>query len=67
MRAKVFVSNSGDVVRLRLTFVLMSAKAAGLRTIGITHSYPATDLHEADLIIHHLDELTSSLLISFSR
>ncbi len=41
---------------------LVSAKSAGLRTIAVTHSYPANDLHEADLVIDHLDELTSQLL-----
>jgi len=41
---------------------LVSAKAAGLRTIAITHSYPAPELHEADLVIDHLDELTADLL-----
>jgi len=41
---------------------LVSAKRAGLRTIAITHSYSASDLHEADLIINQLDELTSAIL-----
>src|SRR5262249_1081961 len=41
---------------------LVSAKHAGLKTIAITHSYSADDLHEADLIIHQLDELTPELL-----
>ena len=41
---------------------LISAKSAGLRTIAITHSYPATELREADLVIDHLDELTLDLL-----
>src|SRR5262249_50262936 len=45
---------------------LVSAKAAGLRTIGITHSYPADDLREAELIINGLDELTSELLQTFA-
>jgi beta-phosphoglucomutase len=44
---------------------LVSAKRAGLRTIAITHSYPANDLHEADLVIEHLDELTPQLLNTF--
>jgi HAD superfamily hydrolase (TIGR01509 family) len=44
---------------------LVSAKRAGLRTIAITHSYPANDLHEADLVIGHLDELTPQLLSTF--
>jgi HAD superfamily hydrolase (TIGR01509 family) len=41
---------------------LVSAKHAGLRTIAITHSYSANDLHEADLIINQLDELTPAIL-----
>ena len=40
-------------------------KAAGLRTIAITHSYPPDELREADAIIEHLDELTSDLLRQF--
>ena len=44
---------------------LVSAKSAGLRTIAVTHSYPANDLHEADLVIDHLDELTPQLLSTF--
>ena len=46
---------------------LVSAKSAGLRTIAITHSYPAIDLHEAELIISQLDELTPELLQRFPR
>jgi beta-phosphoglucomutase len=38
-----------------------SAKAAGLRCIGITTSYPAADLPGADRIIQSLDELTVEL------
>lgn len=43
---------------------LQSAKAAGLWTIAITHSYPGDQLSEADFIITHLDDLTSELLLS---
>ena len=44
---------------------LESARAAGLRTIGITHTYPATSLKSADLVIAHLDALDlASLLIA---
>jgi HAD superfamily hydrolase (TIGR01509 family) len=42
---------------------LVSARGAGLRTVGITHSYAAVDLHEAELVIHHLDQLTPALLL----
>lgn len=44
---------------------LVSAKGAGLRTIAITHSYPAAELLEAELVINHLDELTFELLQRF--
>jgi beta-phosphoglucomutase len=46
---------------------LVSAKRAGLRTVAITHSYPANQLGEADLVIDHLDELTPELLRRFRR
>jgi HAD superfamily hydrolase (TIGR01509 family) len=41
---------------------LESARAAGLRTIGITHTYPAGALGVVDLIIDKLDALTIALL-----
>jgi len=41
---------------------LQSARAAGLRAIGITTSYPASELAPADAIIASLDELTTSLV-----
>ena len=41
-----------------------SARAAGLRTVAITHTYPATALPGADLVIAHLDTLTLELLSS---
>jgi len=37
---------------------LESARAAGLHTIGITHSYPASSLAAADLVIADLNALT---------
>jgi beta-phosphoglucomutase len=37
---------------------LESARTAGLRTIAITHTYPASALGAADLLIDHLDRLT---------
>lgn len=46
---------------------LQSARAAGLRTIGITHTYPAAELASADATIGSLDDLTidglSALLV----
>jgi beta-phosphoglucomutase len=41
---------------------LESARAAGLRTIGLTTSYPASALAGADVVIGSLDELTSALV-----
>ena len=41
---------------------LSSARSAGLRTIGITNSYPETSLTAADLIVDHLDKVTLNLL-----
>jgi beta-phosphoglucomutase len=38
---------------------LESARAAGLRTIAITHTYDAASLGEADLVIASLDALTA--------
>jgi HAD superfamily hydrolase (TIGR01509 family) len=41
---------------------LASARAAGLRTVGITTSYAAAELEGADLIIESLDELDLDVL-----
>ena len=41
-----------------------SARTAGLACIGITHTYPADQLAEADTIIQSLDELTPALIRS---
>jgi beta-phosphoglucomutase len=37
---------------------LQSARAAGMRTIAITHTYPRASLTEADVIVDSLDDLT---------
>jgi beta-phosphoglucomutase len=37
---------------------LQSARDAGMRTIGVTHTYPRGTLTMADLVIDSLDELT---------
>ena len=37
---------------------LRSARTAGLHTVAVTHTYPAAELSEADLIIISLQELT---------
>jgi beta-phosphoglucomutase len=41
---------------------LASAKAAGMKCIGITHTYPADQLAEADLVVSSLDELTVGVI-----
>ena len=46
---------------------LISARDAGLRTIAITHSYPAAALTEADAVIDHLDGLTEERLTALTR
>ena len=43
---------------------LVSARAAGLRTIGITTSHPAADLHSADIVVDTLDAITVELVDS---
>ena len=37
---------------------LQSARAAGMRTIAVTHTYPRDTLTDADTIVDSLDELT---------
>lgn len=39
-----------------------SARAAGMKCIGITHTYPASELTAADLVVRRLDELTPDLI-----
>lgn len=47
---------------------LLSARTAGLKTIGITHTYNAGALTEAaDVVIEHLDQLVPGLLLDLSR
>jgi len=41
---------------------LQSARAAGMRTIAITHTYPRASLTEADTIVDSLDEITVELV-----
>ena len=42
---------------------LVSARTAGLRTVGITHTYPASELAEAaDAVIAHMDQFTPELV-----
>jgi len=47
---------------------LVSARAAGMRTVGITQTYPASALAEvSDAVIAHLDQFTPDLLHSLER
>jgi HAD superfamily hydrolase (TIGR01509 family) len=41
---------------------LESARAAGLRTIAITHTYPRATLSAADVVIDSLNELTADFI-----
>jgi beta-phosphoglucomutase len=41
---------------------LKSAKAAGMRTIAVTHTYPREALGEADCVVDSLDEITGKLI-----
>jgi beta-phosphoglucomutase len=46
---------------------LESARAAGLKTVAVAHTYPAEELTQADLVIGHLDLLTWELLSTFDE
>lgn len=41
---------------------LQSARAAGMRTIAVTHTYPRDTLSEADAVVDSLDEITVDLI-----
>ena len=43
---------------------LQSARAAGMPTIGITHTYPRAELTDADVVVDSLDELTIDFLLT---
>jgi beta-phosphoglucomutase len=43
---------------------LESARRAGLKAIGVTHTYPASRLDAADVVIHSLDEVTEAFVRS---
>jgi beta-phosphoglucomutase len=44
---------------------LESARAAGLRTIGVTTTYPASAISMADLVVDSLDEITVDVIGRF--
>ena len=46
---------------------LESARAAGLRTIAVTHTYPAASLGIAELVIGNLDALTVAAVRGFDH
>lgn len=39
-----------------------SARTAGMRCVGVTHTYPASELSEADAIVPRLDDITPDLI-----
>jgi HAD superfamily hydrolase (TIGR01509 family) len=41
---------------------LKSARAAGMRTLAVTHTYPRASLLEADAVVDSLDEITVDLV-----
>lgn len=43
---------------------IQSARAAGLRCVGITNTYPARELAEADAVIGSLDEFTAEMILA---
>jgi HAD superfamily hydrolase (TIGR01509 family) len=45
---------------------IVSARTAGMRTVGITHTYPPEKLSAADVIIKSLDEFTPELIRSLA-
>jgi beta-phosphoglucomutase len=56
---------AGDCVAVEdSTWGLQSARAAGMRTVAITHTYAAAELGEADLVISALHELTLETVAS---
>ena len=62
--AALGVSPSNAVAIEDSRWGLLSAREAGLRTIGITTSYPANALDLADLVVHDLDDITTDVVAS---
>jgi beta-phosphoglucomutase len=57
---------SGDCVAVEDSiWGLESARAAGLRTVGVAHTYPAASLSTADLVIGSIGELSLETLAAF--
>ena len=45
---------------------LQSARAAGMRTIGVSHTYPRNALQDADVVVDSLDEITLDLIMGLA-
>jgi beta-phosphoglucomutase-like phosphatase (HAD superfamily) len=41
-----------------------AAKGAGLKAIGVGHTYPLSDLAHADLTVEHIRTLSPSTILS---
>jgi beta-phosphoglucomutase len=62
LRGIVDVSAAGCVAIEDSHWGLEAATLAGLRTVAITHTYPAAELKGADLVVNHLGEITIQTL-----
>jgi beta-phosphoglucomutase len=58
LRRAVQIDASGCAAIEDSHWGLESAKAAGLRTVAVTHTYPAASLMMADLVVNGLGEIT---------
>ena len=58
LRGTSSVSAAGCVAIEDSHWGLEAAKLAGMRTVAITHTYPAAELGSADLVVNQLDEIT---------
>jgi beta-phosphoglucomutase len=58
LRGTVDVAPAGCVAIEDSHWGLEAAKLAGLRTVAVTHTYPAAELGSADMVVNHLGEIT---------
>jgi beta-phosphoglucomutase len=58
LRDIIEVDASGCVAIEDSHWGLEAAKLAGLRTVAVTHTYPAAELGGADLVVDHLSDIT---------
>ncbi|MGH8637867.1 MAG: HAD family hydrolase, partial [Burkholderiales bacterium] len=56
------IAASGCVAIEDSRWGIESARAAGMKCVGITHTYPAGELGMADAVIDSLDEFTADLI-----